>query len=1133
MSSAQGTTYSSSAPPSIGLNYYDGRFLRAVDLNLEHQAQRAYVEYSNRAGGPGVVYGLDLTMAGTVFSVASGLGVDTPGRLVLLSSAQTGSVASLVPSGGAATTTPGSTSSSTTSGGAAGVAFDPCEDLPAELAVAIGGIYVVKIGWFQKLSGDAEVLGRLCDSGCADPTDRPYVVDGVRLWAEPVGNLTLVGLPGVTSTAVHVQSQVASAYFERERQQAGSLLSLRGLSLPTWSHGAAGDPLGEAGSPSEGLALGVFSWDGSQVVWFDPWIARRERMVPAPQQYWADLMELRPWSVFIAQVLQFQGQVAAGYPTLATALAAHGIAPGYAGGMAPAGSSARPAGPVSVGWIDGLANVIDALTTNGDAELRRIVVEGFGRVRSLQARLDAADAATGALAVSTRLFVDTGLTTIPAAGFVPSAAGTAAELAQEMRLLFGAGVDLRLCAVRRDQIAHELERAQHMDRISLIAGLADHAKVEPVDILVPDGIVETGGASQSAHTFALDIGLGATPPPSPGKLQQIAAADRSTILFTGAARVDTGSGVTAAAAVGGTDPGSLRGLASQIVGLIRRSADWVSTVDSLRGRSYGRSGVLINDLRRLGKAMLDSAVSYRKAARPTKFVNVQTDTNAVAMTATLTVSQDPFAMAVNSSASFRVEADVVLPGRATYGISIVADGLLLVIASGPSSLGTQVQVRVSGTATVTGTGITDPNGETQQFVRRLTLTLAGTGDEATLIVSDDAALSISLSWQGHPIEATGQAAANGTVAAQAQAVEDPTINQPGNEHRNAAIAAIQLVTGLHPKDPAYADDFYAQLIPDSGVSTQTVIRPVWDWVLFRRRRRHECAGATEVRAAGLSTVATWVLFARDLDQAATLRSQLQRGKTDGIPFGDTPTDLVEFDSGTATLRTSALAWRQRFDAAGGGSVVTFAGYARSQTSDDPPVGQQRAQALVNATSPSASLDPAGSVELVTDPPVGQMLSDTEGSIFLITYQPAPVADVIEVFAVNGLDRSSIPVAIDAGNQSAVERAPATAVMSVGRSESATLSADERATMSEGVDKMAAMSPAGASPPVRRAVGWIRRSIGADTRTALTSRLADLVDTLRVQPPADNPIDVDFGPADGPAARLYVIIEPAPSDGGGG
>ena len=62
--------------PLTFLNYYDGKFLRAADLRQEQQAQRALVELSNRAGGFGVAYGLDVARgsSGDTLVLGPGLG---------------------------------------------------------------------------------------------------------------------------------------------------------------------------------------------------------------------------------------------------------------------------------------------------------------------------------------------------------------------------------------------------------------------------------------------------------------------------------------------------------------------------------------------------------------------------------------------------------------------------------------------------------------------------------------------------------------------------------------------------------------------------------------------------------------------------------------------------------------------------------------------------------------------------------------------------------------------------------------------------------------------------------------------------------------------------------------------------
>jgi len=60
--------------------------------------------------------------------------------------------------------------------------------------------------------------------------------------------------------------------------------------------------------------------DGEWVL--DAWIARRDLIATPPRDAWEWRLGLRPWAVFIAQVLQFQAQLA-GAPGIAFTDAAH------------------------------------------------------------------------------------------------------------------------------------------------------------------------------------------------------------------------------------------------------------------------------------------------------------------------------------------------------------------------------------------------------------------------------------------------------------------------------------------------------------------------------------------------------------------------------------------------------------------------------------------------------------------------------------------------------------------------------------------------------------------------------------------------------------------------------------------
>jgi hypothetical protein len=70
--------------PLTRLRFFDGKFLRAADLELEQRYHRELVAQSNRAGGSGVVHGLDCTLAGDALTVGAGLAIDPGGRVLLL-----------------------------------------------------------------------------------------------------------------------------------------------------------------------------------------------------------------------------------------------------------------------------------------------------------------------------------------------------------------------------------------------------------------------------------------------------------------------------------------------------------------------------------------------------------------------------------------------------------------------------------------------------------------------------------------------------------------------------------------------------------------------------------------------------------------------------------------------------------------------------------------------------------------------------------------------------------------------------------------------------------------------------------------------------------------------------------------
>jgi hypothetical protein len=958
---AGGIAFIPASTPLIGLNYYDGRFLRADDLNLERRAQRAYVEYGNRAGGAGVVHGFDLSLAegGAKLHLTDGLAVDPRGRLLFLPESVEAKVADLVAAASK------QSAAGTGTAASAGMGFAPCVAATATTTVAtVAGsqLFVVCLAHAEGLCGNAEVFGRLCADACVTATDRPYVLDGVVLLLCPL-SLGLVTSQAVILSSVHLRSRVASAYFAEEWAAGGSLLSAAGLASPVWCHGApavAGDA----------VPIGVLEWKGTSAGFLDDWTARREVMEMPPRRYWAGRMELRPWPVFLAQVLQFQCQLG---QLLGAVPAQPEPSPG------PCGDAHQLLGE-SATMMGQLIDLVKK-TSGAGAPADLPDVDAFSK-----------KVAAGLTGQPARLLVDGGIVELPAAGYLPVDPASQLSVRDQVQRLMGQGVDLRVCALRRDQIAHELERAQHMNRISLLKGLDDPKAPELVDILVPDGQV---AGEQVPGSVGLDL-MGtygfARGTPQEGAAGEAGAAGLAPLPFQGAARVEAqGTTVDLRAAAVSTSGQGLNPLFAAASGILR--GDVAASVAKLREAQAGAAPA---------PADLPRGTAGRIAA----------------VYASLSLGANPFQLQVNQSAHFTATVDAILPSDASAGHVVVADGDFVLEKLGPGKGGLEATVKVTGT-------VGEQGKTTNSFTVGLVLGLDRQTNQIKLTVLQppDPKWQILASWSGGPgisgsatldllpAPASGQSAS----LLEASAHEDASIADQQNAFHKAAMAALGALTLLHPGDPGWMSQAAEQLFPAPSAAV-VEIHPTTDWVLFRRRRFEECAGAVPAPAA-VSKVPAWVVRAGNEGAAADIAGNVKSGQP--IPLGWTRIDL-EFEPASTTLRTSVPVLKNRYAAAGGGGLVYLAGYA-----SNGPAGRDvlpgRVQTLLSGLSGVAALGPSGTLEELANPPSTQMVPGTEASIFLVTY-PVPALKCVDVFAVDRFNSDlagQIMDAVSTGNADAL------------------------------------------------------------------------------------------------------------------
>lgn len=455
------------------LHYFDGKFLRADDLSLEQMYVRALVHLSNQAGGSGVVHGLDTTLGdnGDEIVIGQGMAIDPAGQIVLLPNKEFRCrIDELIPLTARAVLPPRRRFLGPGS-------FEECvvtSEAPAVRPSEGYNFYVITIGHAEALCGQEDVYGKICEEACMTSTDRPYYREGIIVRAEPLYLTKAMPASGVVVLQEqHLRSRLASALFADEETQIGSLISGRGLHSDSWCLGAR---LGRGGR----VPLAVIARAGHTTVFLDAWVVRRERIDTPPRRYWAARMSMRPWDGFLAQVLQFQCQ-------LNELLVRSGTTPVFdpcrdmrdavrdaantLGDLV--GAVKRPLPPprierIDPGSVPGLASLAIPLTRVSDLQLRLNTFLKPGLVRRRASVL-----------------IDGGIVELPPAGYLPvDAAGIVND---QIVALLGNGLDLRFCVVTPDFVAHALEEAQHMDRISLLQGLEPGGTRPPVDILVPDG----------------------------------------------------------------------------------------------------------------------------------------------------------------------------------------------------------------------------------------------------------------------------------------------------------------------------------------------------------------------------------------------------------------------------------------------------------------------------------------------------------------------------------------------------------------------------------------------------------------------------------------------------------------------
>ncbi len=951
--------------PLTRLNYYDGKFLRADDLSREQDYVRHLVELSNQAGGAGVVHGFSTRLGanGDNLQLSPGLAIDPVGRVLLLPQAVSMPITEVIAE----------------SRRVAGVADRPAsghagtfEDCVTAAAVSPSHVangpdlYLVSIAHVEALCGEETAFGSLCDAACATATERPYRLEGIVVRIRPL----VLTTPLAASNAValdqrHLRSLVASAYYADEARRVACLVSKEGLSLDTWCMGAAA----QGGSD---VPVAVLGRAGSTTTFLDAWTARRERMEAPPRRYWAWRMCMRPWDVFLAEVLQFQCQLPGA------------LRPPADGG--PADDPCRPSREVLTDasrFLSDIQRDLGADTPSSNVPPRLLLEQ----VSLLKSRVESAIVASVPAARTSRLLIEGGIVELPPAGYLPVTPSSTVTVNAQVRRLLGEGLDLRFCVCRPDYVAHALEAAQHLERISLLHGL-DHPDAKPaVDVLVPNGRIIGEISAPTGRGFQGVVRVA----PQALSLTGTRANERSpsAVAFLGAGRgevLDTG-GFAFHFAGAAEVPAAVNverlvdGLSSMAKEHVATVGDAVQTPDEEHARTHA-DPAFTSRVHRLAASGGGRGATGGTAAAPQ-----------LAMWTTMRAERDVLALRARGVCPVTFLLDIAFHGDAPAWISYRLRGDIRVdAATATAGLGRLIAGRFDGIGSIRSRlGGSRPREESGAIVRPLTITVEPSGTGLAVVASLDLGnqnFVVTTEWGDRPMKVSmdidvGQDDQTiGLVAASVD--ENPAVLEPANSLHTLALSALRVV-GASLGDATFAAAAEALLFPPPPQqAAEQTVQATMDWVLFHRRRDKRCGEVQAAVAVPPRRYQVYLAHVADEEQAADVRSALQQGDNAFLVRAEfVAVAQVEFAGGLPALTSSADDLRRAWTASHPDKRVLYGGIATRDRADGDAMARLRLGGLESALAPAATFSGAD-FEVLAAVPDALSIEGTDGIAAFLT-----------------------------------------------------------------------------------------------------------------------------------------------------
>jgi hypothetical protein len=637
----------------------------------------------------------------------------------------------------------------------------------------------------------------------------------------------------------------------------------------------------------------------------------------------------------------------------------------------------------------------------------------------------------------TQSLLEHGFVELPPAGFLPVEPASAVGVEDQVRRMMGQGIDLRFLTARPDVVAQAFAESQHLARISLLWGLDNPAALEPVDVFVPDAVMQSDVVTSGPLSFDSRVSILPLSPhgvvPTPTGFALGGETKAASAAMAGVTTVKLGSSVSLSFAGAAPLPRNVGVAFAALAGLARREGDAAGGEEARRllqdfqirraaeedhdplaaANRLSLNGLAANARRFMGGVPEDAQArlgEFAPAVAPG-------DTRHLVGWLALDIQADLRTVETGDRVPLQINVVYVSPARSNVVVDFsLQDGLEVTQAGVIAANQRRVVGRLKRATLIHTSVLMGQPRRTERinFDAELVITLEVDGTRLTSFTVEAAIeqrpgpvgaeaegrnvvspvrFRFAMQLAGEPVHVDARLSRMGgapsrmlamAVAstelplAAAKLAEDPEVQKPSNPLNQTARRALDvLAAGL--ADPGFVDRSAKRLFPPVQTTVTSHLRATRDWVMFQHRA--DRIAATTAPAPTTLPARSFQIYEATLseqDTPAVLIEALRANDANTLKrLGVRPVDRVEFSGGTADLQTSAVQVLDAWRAAGPGDTIVCGAVALHGQSEGN-LEKVRLGRIAEVVSVASSLDPTAAFALLPDVPAALDVPNVDG-----------------------------------------------------------------------------------------------------------------------------------------------------------